>query len=222
MRVMPIGRTQFEWCPAETMISHLATCSARLEGKTTKQKRPVAFMADDLRGFYRLDPDVSKWGCSDGRKITLAEMADTLLKEMRLVGAPLGGVYPKSMVLEQLQWPAISYRHYICMDFVVIDPPLNIDIPAGASTKEDYHQRASVLVARGTVCRLNHYSCRAAHYESGGAGTSKERAARDARAASWLLNHWNTKTETIFKRNHPKNAEHVIFNDAMALVKRAM
>jgi len=186
----------------------------------TKQKRPVAFMADDLHGFFRLDPDVNKWVCHAGRRITLPEMANTLLKEMRLVGAPLGGVYPKSHVVEQLQWPATSYRQYICMDFIVIDPPLKIDIPAEASPKEDYHLTASVLVASGTVCRLNHYTCSAAHYESGGAGTERERAARDARAASWLLRHWNTKGESIFRRVRHKNTEHVAFRDAMALVKR--
>jgi len=136
------------------------------------------------------------------------------------IGAPLGGVYPKSNALEQLQWPATSYRHYCCMDFIVIDPPLKIDIPAEASPKEDYHLTASVLVAHGTVCRLNHYTCAAAHYESGGAGTAAQRAARDARAASWLKQHWNAKGETIFRRSRQKNTEHVAFRYTMALVKR--
>jgi hypothetical protein len=53
----------------------------------TNQKRTVVFMADDLHGFYRLDPDVSKWVCSAGRRISLPDMANTLLTEMRLVGA---------------------------------------------------------------------------------------------------------------------------------------
>ena len=199
---------------------HISQTLQRAVKVGTNQKRPVAFMADDLHGFYRLDPDASKWVCTAGRRISLPDIANTLLTEMRLVGTPLGGVYPKNNALEQLQWPATSYRHYCCMDFIVIDPPLKIDIPSEASPKEDYHLTASVLVACGTVCRLNHYTCAAAHYESGGAGTEAQRAAQDARAASWLQQHWNTKGKTIFRRVHHKNTEHVAFRDTMALVKR--
>ena len=149
-------------------------------------------------------------------------VAATLLKEMRLVGAALGGVYPKAHAWEQLQMPPLAYRHYCCMDFLVIDPPLKINIPKEAIPKEDYHLTASVLTASGVICRLNHYTCGAAHYDVGGAGAERQRAARDKRAASWLLNFWNTSKECVFQR-HPlpmKRDRHVRFRNSMALVKR--
>ena len=181
---------------------------------------PVAFFADDLQAFFCLQADAHRWISSKGRRVDLPTIAAAVLKEMRFVGAPLGGVYPKSSSREQLVWPAVSYRHYICMDFVVVDPPLRIDIPVEASPKEDYHLTASVLAASGAVARLNHYSIGAAHYQAGGAGTMAARADRDARAASWLIDRWNTSKEAVFRRASRDTLHHVSFSNAMALVKR--
>ena len=181
---------------------------------------PVAFFADDLQGFFCLQGDARRWISCKGRRLDLPTIAAAVLKEMRLVGAPLGGVYPKSSSREQLAWPAVSYRHYICMDFVVVDPPLRVDIPAEASPKEDYHLTASVLAASGAVARLNHYSISAAHYQAGGAGTMAARADRDARAAAWLIDRWNRSKEAVFRRASRDTLHHVSFSNSMALVKR--
>ena len=114
---------------------------------------------------------------------------------MREVGAPVGGVYPCNDPCCQLLMPSVSYHHYFCMDFIIMDPlvEIDIDIPPEASPKEDYLMCASVLTAVGVTCRLNHLCVHAAHYTIGVADAKQNRAARDTTAARWLLSQWNEK-----------------------------
>lgn len=184
-----------------------------------KKKRPLAFFADDISGVRKMTGRHATWQHEFGRRIAIPQAAEEILEHMRKVGAPVGGVYPCNDPRCQLLMPSVSYHHYFCMDFIivdVVDPLVEIDIyiPPEASPKEDYHMCASVLTAVGVTCRLNHLCVHAAHYTIGGADTKQNRAARDTTAARWLLSQWNEKTAS-FLGQLQRTAEVNIFDGLM-------
>ena len=186
-----------------------------------RKKRPLAFFADDISGIYKVSGDLQRWHREFGRVVSVSHAAKEILKHMRQVGAPVGGVYPCNDARCQLQMPSASYHHYFCMDFVVFDYPcVEIDINPEASPKEDYHMCATVLTAVGVTCRLNHLCARAAHYRAGGAGSREERAARDEMAARWLLSHWNKADSVVFQPSHHRGPQHITWTNGLSLVKR--
>ena len=72
--------------------------------------------------------------------------------------------------------PAMSYHHFVNLDFLVFDPPFRfvLHCDARVNVKVDYHLSASVLAAVGAVCRLNHLCINAPRYKPGGAGTTQQ------------------------------------------------
>ena len=190
--------------------------------KAHTQKRPLAFCADDVAGVHKLSGSTATWQRELGRPIGVLQAAHEILVQMQKVGAPLGGVYPCNDVRCQLQMPPVSYCHYFSMDFIVVDTsiPIQISIPQAASPKEDYHLCASVLMAFGVTCRLNHLCAHASHYTKGGAGDKNARADRDRAAACWLLSHWNKQESVVFSRSTRGDAQ-IRLSNGLALVKRA-
>ncbi len=152
-----------------------------------RRNEVLVFLADDLRGFYKLDGEPSRWACGSGRKVSVDAVVGEVSREMRQVGAALGGAYLKTSAREQTCMPYVSYRHFCSLDFDIVDPPLNIHIPEAAFRKQGYRLTASVLAASGANSRPNHYSVAGRHYTPGGAGTAAGRKKQDARAAQWLI-----------------------------------
>ena len=159
-------------------------------------KRPVTFMADDVRGFYVKMGDPRTWPTQQGQTRSLVQFASRIMVAMRQVGAPLGGVYQQSSSRTQLTMPYASYHHFCILDFIVLEPPFPVQLVCDpqVNCKVDYHLTASTLAAVGAVCRLNHFSIDAAHYQEGGCGTAPQRCKADAAAAKWLQRHWKLQS----------------------------
>lgn len=167
-------------------------------------KRPVTFMADDVRGFYVKMGNPRTWPTSQGQTRTLVQFASRILAAMRQVGAPLGGVYHMSSARTQLLMPYASYHHFCILDFLVFEPPFPLKLlcEPQVNCKVDYHLTASTLAAFGAVCRLNHLSIHAPHYQPGGCGTAPQRRKADEAAAKWLQRHWTSQSgEQVFVPN---------------------
>ena len=167
-------------------------------------KRPVTFMADDVRGFYVKMGAPRTWPSNQGQTRTLVQFASRILEAMRQVGAPLGGVYHMSSARTQLLMPYASYHHFCILDFLVFDPPfpLKLICEPQVNCKVDYHLTASTLAAFGAVCRVNHLSIDAPHYQKGGCGTAPQRRKADEAAAKWLQRHWTSQSgEPVFVSN---------------------
>ena len=88
--------------------------------------------------------------------------------------------------------PAMSYHHFVNLDFLVFDPPFRfvLHCDARVNVNVDYRLSASVLAAVGAVCRLNHVCINAPYYKPGGAGTMQQRRKVDVEAVKWLKAHW--------------------------------
>ena len=80
--------------------------------------------------------------------------------------------------------------------------PLKLLCEPQVNCKVDYHLTASTLAAFGAVCRLNHLSIHAPHYQPGGCGTAPQRRKADEAAAKWLQRHWTSQSgEQVFVPN---------------------
>ena len=90
--------------------------------------RPLTFMSDDVRGFYCKQGDPVLWGSYQGRCMDIVSFASRILQAMRQVGTPMGGVYQMSSSRTQLSMPAMSYHHFVNLDFLVFDPPFPVRV----------------------------------------------------------------------------------------------
>ena len=101
--------------------------------------------------------------------------------------------------------PAMSYHHFVNLDFLVFDPPFRfvLHCDARVNVKVDCHLSASVLAAVGAVCRLNQLCINAPLCKPGGAGTMQQRRKADAEAVRWLQAHWTSTVgkEQVFRGN---------------------
>ena len=170
-------------------LCHTVQCAINM---TNKNKKPLTFMSDDVRGFFCKRGDPASWPNWRGRQLAVGSFSSEILKAMRQVGTPMGAVYHMACPRFQLTMPSFSYHHFCNLDFLVMDPPfpLHLHHDVRVNMKVDYHLSASVLAAFGATCRLNRLSIDAPHYKQGGAGDKKEREKGDADAAKWLKEHW--------------------------------
>ena len=98
-------------------------------------------MSDDVRGFYCKQGDPVLRGSCQGRCMDIVGFAIRILQAMRQVGTPMGGVYQMSSSRTQLSMPAMSYHHFVNLDFLVFDPPFKfvLHCDARVNVKVDYH-----------------------------------------------------------------------------------
>ena len=201
-------------------LCHTVQCAIDL---ANAKKKPVAFMSDDVRGFYCKEGDPAVWPTWRGRQLAIGSFALKILQAMRLVGTPMGAVYHMAAARVQLAMPAFSYHHFCNLDFLVLDPPFPIQLRCDAlvNMKVDYHLTASVLAAFGAVCRVNTLSIDAPHYRSGGAGTMEERYKSDKDAAKWLMKHWPPfEKQPVFRQNLQRKGNFQVIMDGKPLLNQ--
>ena len=181
-------------------------------------------MSDDVTGIVAFGDASTQEKCSSlaeanerasaavVRPVSPLEAATMIHAEMERAGAFLGGVYNNPNKSYAFQQPAVTTRHFIVGDFIVVNPASDLRFDERFTLKEDYDLTCQHLARHGVVVRHNRLLLRVKHRTNPGGCVAYRTADEERRNIARLKARW----PGVF-RDNSRRSEEVIMRWRTAL-----